>query len=255
MTANNYTSNDIVEKGDSISFPDSVIELFRGDLGMNPGGFPEELSKKILKGKLPYTGRPNDHLDAIDFDKAFEEFQAKFGMDYNFLDCLSYLFYPKVFEDYAKQRDKFGPLWHMPTLAFFYGLKNNQETFIELSPGKNILIRMLNVIDEGDGKKLVFFRLNGQTRSVEVIDQKFVGTKATNKKVSSENEFGSPLQGRLSKVMVKVGEKVEKNTPLFTIEAMKMESTVVASKAGSVSSILLNDGVLIEQDDVVVVID
>jgi pyruvate carboxylase len=255
MTANNYSAADILEKGDSISFPDSVIELFQGELGMNPGGFPAELSKKILKGKTAYTGRPNEHLAPIDFDKAFEEFQAKFGMDHTFLDCLSYLFYPKVFEDYAKQREKFGPLWHMPTLAFFYGLKNNEETLIELSPGKNILIRMLNVIDEGDGKRLIFFRLNGQTRSIEVVDTKFVGTKATNKKVSHENEIGSPLQGRLSKVMVKVGDKVEKNTPLFTIEAMKMESTVVASKAGVVSGVLLKDGVLIEQDDVVVVIE
>jgi pyruvate carboxylase len=255
MTANNYSAADILEKGDSISFPDSVIELFQGDLGMNPGGFPGELSKKILKGKTAYTGRPNEHLAPIDFDKAFEEFQAKFGMDYTFLDCLSYLFYPKVFEDYSKQRENFGPLWHMPTLAFFYGLKNNEETLIELSPGKNILIRMLNVIDEGDGKRLIFFRLNGQTRSIEVVDTKFVGTKATNKKVSNENEIGSPLQGRLSKVMVKVGDKVEKNSPLFTIEAMKMESTVVANKAGLVCSILLSDGVLIEQDDVVVVIE
>ncbi len=254
MTANGYSAKDIVENGDMISFPDSVIELFMGELGQNPGGFPEEVSSKILKGKIPFKGRPNEHLAEIDFDKEFADFQIKFGTDYNFLDCLSYLFYPKVFEDYAKKREQFGPLWHMPTPAFFYGLKNNEETFIELAPGKNILIRMLNVIDEGDGKRLVFFRLNGQTRSVEVVDRNYKGTKVSNKKVSGENEIGSPLQGRLSKVLVKVGEEVAKNTPLFTIEAMKMESTVVAPRTGVVSSILLGDGVLIEQDDVVVIL-
>lgn len=254
MTANGYSAKDIVENGDMISFPDSVIELFMGELGQNPGGFPEEVSSKILKGKIPFKGRPNEHLAEIDFDKEFADFQIKFGTDYNFLDCLSYLFYPKVFEDYAKKREQFGPLWHMPTPAFFYGLKNNEETFIELAPGKNILIRMLNVIDEGDGKRLVFFRLNGQTRSVEVVDRNYKGTKVSNKKVSGENEIGSPLQGRLSKVLVKVGEEVAKNTPLFTIEAMKMESTVVAPRSGVVSSILLGDGVLIEQDDVVVIL-
>lgn len=254
MTANGYSAKDIVENGDMISFPDSVIELFMGELGQNPGGFPEEVSSKILKGKIPFKGRPNEHLAEIDFDKEFADFQVKFGTDYNFLDCLSYLFYPKVFEDYAKKREQFGPLWHMPTPAFFYGLKNNEETFIELAPGKNILIRMLNVIDEGDGKRLVFFRLNGQTRSVEVVDRNYKGTKVSNKKVSGENEIGSPLQGRLSKVLVKVGEEVAKNTPLFTIEAMKMESTVVAPRTGVVSSILLGDGVLIEQDDVVVIL-
>lgn len=255
MTANGYSAKDIVENGDMISFPDSVIELFMGELGQNPGGFPEVVSSKILKGKVPFTGRPNEHLEAIDFDKEFAEFQLKFGTDYNFLDCLSYLFYPKVFEDYAKKREQFGPLWHMPTPAFFYGLKNNEETFIELAPGKNILIRMLNVIDEGDGKRLVFFRLNGQTRSVEVVDRNYKGTRISNKKVSGENEIGSPLQGRLSKVLVKVGDKVAKNTPLFTIEAMKMESTVVAPRKGVIGSVLLGDGVLIEQDDVVVILE
>ncbi|MCF8254287.1 MAG: pyruvate carboxylase [Bacteroidia bacterium] len=255
MTSNGYSAEDILAKGESISFPDSVIELFRGDLGQNPGGFPEALSKLILKEKIPYTGRPNEHLAPIDFDKAFADFQVQFGSDYNFLDLLSYLFYPKVFEDYAKRRDQFGPMWHMPTPTFFYGLKNNEEALIELAPGKNILIRMLNVIDEGEGKKSIFFRLNGQTRSVEVLDRNFTSTKASHKKVSSENEIGSPLQGRLSKVLVKVGDKVEKNTPLFTIEAMKMESTVVASKAGKVSAILLNEAVFIAQDDVVVVLE
>lgn len=255
MTANGYTAKDILEKGDMISFPDSVIELFMGDLGQNPGGFPMQLSAKILKNRTPYLGRPNEHLEPINFDTTFAEFQEKFGHEYNFLDCLSYLFYPKVFEDYAKHRETFGPLWHMPTPAFFYGLKNNEELLVELAPGKNILIRMLNVIDEGDGKRSVFFRLNGQTRSVEVIDRSFKSTKATNKKVSGVHEIGSPLQGRLSRVLVQTGEAVPRNAPLFTIEAMKMESTVVAPKSGKIAAILLKEGVLIEQDDVVVVFE
>ncbi len=252
MTANGYTQKDIFEKGDSISFPDSVIELFRGDLGQNPGGFPQELSKLILKEKKSYSGRPNDHLEPIDFDKTFSEFQEKFGHHYTFLDCLSYLFYPKVFEDYAMHKELFGELYHIPTPAFFFGLKNNEEILIELSAGKNILVRMLNVIDEGDGKKSVFYRLNGQTRSIDVKDNKFQSTKASNKKVSNKNEIGSPLQGRLSKILVKIGDKVSKNSPLFSIEAMKMESTVIAPHAGKVTAILLTEGCLIEQDDVVV---
>ncbi len=252
MTANDYTEKDIFEKGDRIAFPDSVIEMFRGDLGQNPGGFPEKLSKLILKEKISYKGRPNEHLTAIDFDQAFIDFQEKFGTEYSFLDCLSWLFYPKVFEDYAIHKELFGELYHLPTPVFFYGLKNNEEILIELSAGKNILVRMLNAVDEGDGKKAVFFRLNGQTRSIEVKDKKHQSSKISNKKVSNENEIGSPLQGRLSKVLVHVGDRVEKNSGLFTIEAMKMESTVIAPRDGKVIKIFLNEGVLIEQDDVVV---
>ena len=251
MTANEYTEKDIFEKGGSIAFPESVIEMFRGDLGQNPGGFPEKLSKLILKEKQSYTGRPNEHLTPIDFEKSFTDFQEKFGSEYNFLDCLSWLFYPKVFEDYAIHKEQFGELYHLPTPAFFYGLKNNEEILIELSAGKNILIRMLNTVDEGDGKKAVFFRLNGQTRSIEVKDKKHQSSKISNKKVSNENEIGSPLQGRLSKLLVQIGDQIEKNAGLFTIEAMKMESTVIAPRDGKVLKIYLNEGALIEQDDVV----
>lgn len=255
MTANNYTEKDIFENGENISFPDSVIELFRGDLGQNPGGFPENLSKLILKEKTAYKGRPNEHLEPIDFDKEFETFKTQFGDDYSFLDCLSYLFYPKVFSDFAKKRKEFGDLWHIPTLNFFYGLKNNEETLIELSPGKNILIKMLNVTDDGDGKKLVFFRLNGQTRSLEVKDKNHKQIKEQRRKATNSNEIGSPLQGRVSKILVEKGQIVQKNTSLFTIEAMKMENTVVASKEGKVIGIELKDGDLVEQDDIILIIE
>lgn len=252
MTSNGYTAEDILEKGDSISFPDSVIELFRGDLGQNPGGFPEKMSALILKDKKPYTGRPNEHLEPVQFEHDFAEFQRRFGHEYTFLDFLSWQFYPKVFEDYATRRELYGELYHLPSHVFFYGLRHNEEVLIELSRGKNILIRLLNIADEGDGKKTVYFRLNGQTRAIEVKDRSFKSTKATHKKVSAENEIGAPLQGRLSKVLVKVGDEVEKNTPLFAIEAMKMESTVLAPRKGKINRLLLTEGVMIEQDDCVV---
>jgi len=253
MTANNFSEKNILENGENISFPDSVIELFRGDLGQNPGGFPPELSAKILKEKQVYAGRPNEHLAPINFELEFGAFKEKFGEEYSFLDCLSYLFYPKVFEDYAKKREEYGALWHIPSTTFFYGLKNNEETLIELAPGKNILIRMLNVTDIGDGKKMAFFRLNGQTRSLEVTDKSFKQTKPIRKKVSNDLEIGSPLQGRLSKILVNKGDQVVKNAPLFTIEAMKMENTMVAPKTAVVKEIVLKEGDLIEQDDVVII--
>ena len=253
MTANGYTEQDVYDKGESMSFPDSVIGLFRGDLGQTEGGFPQKLSKIILKDEKPYSDRPNAHLKPIEFDEAFEKFKEKFGSQYEFTDLLSYLFYPKVFKDYHEYRQQFGELHYLPSDVFFFGLKPNEETLIELSPGKSILIRMMYMSDtDEDGIKHVFFKLNGQTRSIDVKDNKFTVTKKVNKKVSSDKEIGAPLQGRLSSILIKEGDTIEKNTPLFTIEAMKMESTIVASKAGKIKAILLPEGVLIAQDDVVV---
>ena len=255
MTSNNYSREDIFANGDSISFPDSVIALFRGDLGQTPGGFPAELQKLILKNEKPYTNRPNEHLLPIEFDEEFKTFENKFGKEYTFLDFLSYKFYPKVFEEYASHREQFGDVFYLPTTTFFYGLDASEETLIEISPGKSILVRMMYVTDADEqGIRSVFFKLNGQTRAIEVKDKNFKVTEESNKKVSNENGVGAPLQGMLSKVLVKQGDTVEKNTPLFAIEAMKMESTVLAPKAGVVHTIILKAGCLVEQDDVVVVV-
>ncbi|MFY7734377.1 MAG: pyruvate carboxylase [Bacteroidia bacterium] len=253
MTANGYNKVDIFANGDSISFPDSVIGLLKGDLGQPEGGFPKPLQKLVLKDVVPYTSRPNEHMQPIDFDKAFDDFKAKFGNEYTFLDLLSYLFYPKVFEEYAAHREQFGDVYYLPTTAFFYGLNADEETLIELAPGKSILVKMMYITESDEhGIRSVFFKLNGQTRAIDVKDRNFKVTALTNKKVSSENEIGAPLQGKLSKIMVSVGDEIEKNTPLFAIEAMKMESTVVAPFAGKVKAILLKPGSLVAQDDVVI---
>jgi pyruvate carboxylase len=191
-------------------------------------------------------------LKPIDFDKAFEDFKEKYGNSYTFLDLLSSLFYPKVFDEYHEHKQKFGDLYYVPSTAFFFGLKANEETLIELAPGKSILVKMLYTSEtDEDGIKHVFFKLNGQTRSIDVKDKSFTNTKKTNKKVSTENEIGAPLQGKLSRILVKEGDLIKKGTPLFTIEAMKMESTIVAAKEGSVKTNVLVEGVFVEQDDVV----
>ncbi|HEY0679777.1 MAG TPA: pyruvate carboxylase [Chitinophagaceae bacterium] len=256
MTANGYSEKDIQEKGDGMAFPDSVIGLFKGDLGQTPGGFPPELQKLILKNEKAYTDRPNAHLKPIDFDEAWKAFQKKFGNQYKFTDLLSYLFYPKVFEEYHQHLQQFGDVYYLPTPVFFYGLKPNEETLVELAPGKSILVKFMYMGDtDENGNKHVFFKLNGQTRSIEVKDKSYKSTKKTNKKVSAPHEIGSPLQGKLCRIHVKQGDKVEKNMPLFAIEAMKMESTVVATKTGVISQLILPEGVLVEQDDVVLEIN
>jgi pyruvate carboxylase len=253
MTANEYTEQDIFEKGETISFPDSVIGLFRGDLGQTPGGFPETLQKLILKNEKPFTDRPNAHLQPLNLEKELSTFQAKYGKQYNSFDLLSALFYPKVFDEYHQFKATFGEVYYVPSPVFFYGLKPNEETLIELAPGKSILIKFLHMssVDE-NGYKQVFFALNGQTRSIFIKDKSFTSVKPTHKKVSAANEIGAPLQGKLSKILVKTGDAVQKNTPLFVIEAMKMESTIVAPGAAVVKNVVLNEGVFVQQDDVVV---
>ncbi|UHG90363.1 pyruvate carboxylase [Spirosoma oryzicola] len=253
MTANNLTADDVLKKGDSLSFPESVKELMKGILGQPVGGFPEDVQQVILKGEEPITGRPNEHLKPIDFDADFAEFQKKYPHNSGFEDYLSYQMYAKVYDEYYKANEQYGDVSIIPTPAFFYGLKENEEILINIEEGKNILVRLLFKSEPDEfGMRTITFELNGQSRQVQVRDKSSKVEKAMNAKVGKEGDVGAPLQGRLTRILVKEGDEVKKNQPLFVIEAMKMESIVAAPKAGKISKIVLKEGIVVEQDDWVV---
>ncbi|AIM59454.1 pyruvate carboxylase [Cellulophaga lytica] len=261
MISNNLTVKDVLENGDSISFPQSVISFFKGDLGQPVGGFPKELQKIILKDQEAYTERPNAHLEPIDFDKEFKTFKRKFkkgmGRDLEITDFLSYKLYPKVFTDAYNNHVKYGNVMNIPTKNFFYGMEVGEEILVELDRGKNVLVSlMLKGEPDENGYVSIFFKINGQLRNVMVKDKAVKVIKAQNVKIDKDNpkEIGAPLQGLLSNVLVKKGQEVKKNQPLFVIEAMKMETTVTATAEGVVDKIQLTGGALVNSDDLVLVL-
>ncbi|MFT7420720.1 MAG: pyruvate carboxylase, partial [Arcticibacterium sp.] len=256
MTSNNIDSDDIFRKGDTLSFPESVKGFFRGDLGQPPGGFPQELQKIILKDIKPYTDRPNAHMKPIDLEGEYKQFQKDFPNSDGYLDYLSYKLYDKVYEEFHENREKFGDVSLIPSHAFWYGLHQNQEIMITIEEGKTILVRYLYTSEpDEEGKRTVSYELNGQTRKLKVRDHSLKVTKPTNKKIGKEGDIGAPLQGRISRILVKKGDDVAKNTPLFVIEAMKMESIVASPFDGLVSFIQLEEGAVVEQDDWVIEIE
>ncbi len=253
MTANNYTENDILTKGTTIDFPDSVKALFRGNLGQPHGGFPSELQKIVLKEEQPFVERPNAHLAPIDFEKEFKAFQEEFSTFCDELDFISYKLYPKVFRDFYEHHEKFNAVQHLPTLPFFYGLKQNEETIVEIDNGKNILIRYIgSSAPDEEGMRNVTFELNGQTRSVKIKDQTIKTEKVLHQKASGERQIGAPLQGSLSQILVQEGDNVTPNTPLFIIEAMKMESTITSPVSGVIKKIHLTEKTMVGQDDLII---
>lgn len=259
MVSNGLTKEDILQKGDSISFPESVQSYFIGDLGQPVGGFPKKLQKIILKNKIPYKNRPNAHLEPIDLESEFEsflkQFQPKFDRKLQYTDFLSFMLYPKVYKDAWSAHLNYGDIARIPTKNFFYGMEINEETIIEIAPGKSIIVKLLSLgMPNEDGMRTVFFKINGQTRNIEVKDNSSGIEKIENPKadVSIPEEVGAPLQGLLSKILVKKDQKVKKNEPLFIIEAMKMETTITAPANVKVNAINLKAGTMVNTDDLVI---
>lgn len=258
MISNNLTVNDVMEKGDTISFPQSVISFFKGDLGQPVGGFPEKLQKIILKNQKPYTNRPNAHLEPIDFEKEFKEFKNQFkkgmGRELEITDFLSYKLYPKVFTDAYNNHVKHGNVMNIPTKNFLFGMEVGEEIMVDIEEGKRVLISLMQKSEPNeDGYVNVFFKINGQMRNILIKDNSIKVEKVENIKAEANNkkEIGAPLQGLLSSVLVKSGDKVKENQPLFIIEAMKMETTVTAVTSGVIDVVQLQSGTLVDTNDLI----
>ena len=260
LVSNNLTVQDVLEDGENLSFPESVKSFFRGDLGQPVDGFPEKIQKIILKDEKPYTDRPNQHMDPIDFEAEFAEFQGifneKLDRKLDITDFLSYKLYPKVFTDTLNHHEQHGNVIKIPTKNFFYGMELREEIIVEMDKGKTLLIQLLSVGEaHEDGLVDVFFKVNGQTRVVKILDKSIKVEKITHQKFdkNNEKEICASLQGSLSSVLVKSGQKVKKNEPLFIIEAMKMETTITSHADGEIDRVLLKEGEMVFADDLIVV--
>lgn len=262
MVTNNLMPNDVLERGNEISFPESVVNFFKGDLGQPYQGFPKKLQSIILKDKKPIKVRPNKHLDPVNFEEEFPKFQKKyqrgFARTIEFEDFLSHKLYPKVFEDVFNMFKKYDNVSVIPTKNFFYGMELGEEAIIQIAPGKTIIVQLLSIGHPNeDGMRTIFFKVNGQTRNMEVLDKSLKIEKVEHVKADPNEplQIAAPLQGLLSKVFVKKGQDLKKNDPIFVIEAMKMETTITAVDQGKVKSIALKEGTLVNTDDLVVVME
>lgn len=261
LVSNNLSIVDVLERGDTISFPQSVISFFKGDLGQPVNGFPKALQKLILKDQVPYTDRPNAHLEALDIDKEYAEFLSVFdkemGRPTDITDFLSYKLYPKVYIAAYNKHLKYGNLMTLPTKNFFYGMERGEEITVELDRGKTLLINLDSIgRPNEEGMVTVYFKVNGQSRAVKIKDESIKVNLVVHTKADKANSqhIGAPLQGLLSTVLVKSGEKVVKNQPLFIIEAMKMETTITAIADGIVNDVVLKAGVMVHSEDLVLVL-
>ena len=253
MTANQLTSEDVLNENKNLSFPASVIGFFKGDLGVPYGGFPEKLRAIVLKNEANVGAPAAQILPDVDLDQATAAFYEKFPKS-SFLDFLSYQIFPKVYEEYYQHKKEFGEVKDIPTPAFYYPMKVDQEVEVQLRKGKVIHIKLIFVSEpDEEGMRTVTFELNGGQRTVKVKDNSVTSSKQVNEKViNPDTQVGSPLQGRLSTVLVKAGDEVKQGAPLLVIEAMKMESTVVASKDARVKRVALTDGSMVDQNDLII---
>jgi pyruvate carboxylase len=258
MVASDLTVEDVLDPKKEIAFPESVVQMMRGDLGQPPGGWPPELQKKVLKGATPITVRPGSLLAPADLEAERKTAAEKAGgIEIDDHALASYVMYPKVFTDFAKAADTYGPVSVLPTPVFFYGLPAGEEISVELERGKTLVIRTqaIGEVDE-QGQRRVFFEMNGQPRVARIPDRAHgaSGTEARRKaEDGNPNHVAAPMPGVVSTLAVKPGQQVKAGDMLLSIEAMKMETALAAERDGTIAEVLVNAGSQIDAKDLLVV--
>jgi pyruvate carboxylase len=257
MVTNGLTRQAVLDPNTEIAFPESVVQLFRGDLGQPYGGFPPELQRKVLKGAVPRKQRPGLESPPADFEKLRSEASERAARTVTDRQFASYLMYPKVFIEYAADRRRFSDVAILPTPVFFYGMEPGQEISIDLERGKTLIVRYVTRSEpHEDGTRTVFFELNGQPRSIRVTDRSQAPKRAPPRKLDPGNprHIGAPMPGTVAMVSVAVGQTIERGDLVVTIEAMKMEAAVRAEVKGEVAEVLVQPGAQIDAKDLLVVL-
>lgn len=260
MVQNGLNKENIYTKGKDLAYPNSVVDYFRGMIGQPEGGFDKALQDIVLKGIEPITVRPGALLEDEDFEAIKQEYRDEFGIELADREATSAALYPKVFKNYVKFYQDYGDFMRMETDAFFYGLKEGETAEVEVDKGKRFIIRLVKMgLPNEEGYRPVLFEVDGFRREIYIEDKRslFSKEKSTMLKADKNNpkEIGSGIPGTVLKVLVNEGDSVEENQPLIIIEAMKMETEIVAHQSGKIREIYVSEGQSVQSGELMLVME
>lgn len=258
MVQNDLDEQSIIEQGYKLDFPESVVSYFKGEIGQPVNGFNKQLQDIILKGQQPLTERPGEYLKPVDFDEIREQLQDKNYGEVTEQDIISYILYPKVFDQFIQTRQQYGNLSLLDTPTFFFGMRNGETVEIEIENGKRLIIK-LETISEADekGNRTIYYVMNGQARRITIKDEN-IKTNANVKPKADKtnpNHIGAQMPGSVTEVKVSVGDEVKVNQPLLITEAMKMETTIQAPFNGVIKKVTVGNGDAIATGDLLIEIE
>lgn len=258
MVQNDLDEETVINEGHKLDFPESVVSYFKGDIGQPVNGFDKELQAVILKGQQPLTERPGEYLAPVNFDDIRQELEAKAYGEVTEQDVISYVLYPKVFDQYIQTKQQYGDLSLLDTPTFFFGMRNGETVEIEIDTGKRLIIK-LETISEPDenGYRTIYYVMNGQARRISIKDENIKTNTNLKPKADKSNpsHIGAQMPGSVTEVKVAVGDEVKVNQPLLITEAMKMETTIQAPFNGTIKQVTVVSGDAIATGDLLIEIE
>jgi pyruvate carboxylase len=242
LVGRNADPADFEANPSAYDIPDSVIGFLSGELGDPPGGWPEPFRTKALAGRVikPRVAGLTEEEDA-----ALSEAPRA---------TLNRLLFPGPTRDYEAAVADYSDLSVLPTREFLYGLRQGQETEVELERGKTLLLAISALGEPDDrGMRQAMCTINGQLRAVWVRDESITTTVAAAERAnpSVPGQIPAPFAGVVT-VVVEPGDAISAGQQIATIEAMKMEAAITSPVAGTVTRLAISRTQAVEGGDLLV---
>lgn len=219
--------------------------VLKGEYGTAPGPFNNDLQQRVLDGGAAITCRPADLIEA-EMDKLRAELQqhaAEEGFELEagereIDDVLTYALFPQV------------------GLKFLAN-KNNPDAFEPIPTVESAQAASQQTTVANTDQDIYTIAVNGQNYVVQINEGGDIGefasmppnSSVTDMPVASGSPVIAPLAGNIWKVEIIVGQKVLEGDVLVILEAMKMETQIVADKAGVIASISVKPGDAVKVGD------
>jgi len=217
--------------------------VLKGEYGAAPAPYNAELQQTVLDGAEEITCRPADLIDD-EMEKLTAELQQHAETDGIKLetgerevdDVLTYALFTQVGLKFLANRDNPDAFEPVPTL---------EAAEAAMRPASDDEVYTIAV--------------NGQSYVVQVAEGGDISNvtpvaaqQATAAPVASGEPVPAPLAGNIWKVEVSAGQTVQEGDVLVILEAMKMETQIVAEKSGVITSVAVKPGDTVQVGDLLV---
>ena len=213
--------------------------ILKGEYGATPSPVNMSLQKKVLGDKKPITCRPADQLKSelkdIETELIKQKIQDNFSLSDNIIDdVLTYALFPQVALYFFKNRGN---------PSAFEPVPGTQATVIDTAPNSKVNKNKYSKYN---------VKVNGRSFEVEVNENSEIKMETKVRSIDVEtpdlDSINSPLSGTITDIKCKTGDSINAGGVMLVLEAMKMETEVVAEKNIKISQILVAVGDKVAQD-------
>lgn len=247
--------------------PGDFKNLLLGHYGQLPMGWPADWVYKSTFGKdwdVALANReeesPLDLLDDEDLREIRQTLTEQLGRQPSQEEFILYLMHPKDALNYFEFRTTHGEApYVLPTRVWREGLQSTGDTVEFEINDKPFSIELVSIGAEHEGIIHVILRVNNKTR-VFTVDTPRV-KKITVRMAKDFNELGSPINGTLWRLgntkrgILKAGDIVHKGEEIANIEAMKMETAILAPYDAQVVEITVKANDIVKEGQLLFVLE